>query len=237
MLGKIAVMIVGILMIACYFVPLQVAHFLLPIFMGGFIGGFTNSVAIKMLFEKKWYLPGSGIMLKEKDFIVEKFSTMAEKHILSQVALRAKFHEIITSAINDDVLRGRVKKHVNGLPLYYRLVDVLKENSGIAGTVANSTGIMTYEVMAHKVLDKVENAIDQVSSDNVPVEKVDEVIEQIVDVIDIKELARENLSKLTPEKMRDVVEKATREHLFWLEVFGVILGCLFSLILKLIGGI
>jgi hypothetical protein len=43
---------------------------IIQVLLGGFIGGITNKIAITMLFERKWYLPGSGVLLKEHQKIV-----------------------------------------------------------------------------------------------------------------------------------------------------------------------
>ena len=63
-IGTKAVLFIAILFFISYFFereyplikPLKV------ILLGGFIGGLTNTIAIKMLFRKYWYLPGLSLI-------------------------------------------------------------------------------------------------------------------------------------------------------------------------------
>jgi hypothetical protein len=48
------------------------------------------------------------------------------------------------------------------------------------------------------------------------------------DNLDIQSMVADKLATYAPSKVRDIIEENIRSHLLWLEVFGVLLGMLFS---------
>jgi uncharacterized membrane protein YheB (UPF0754 family) len=63
---------------------------LLQILLGGFIGGITNKIAITMLFEEKWYLPGSGVLIKKHKDIIRSLARTVETHLVNSEICRLK---------------------------------------------------------------------------------------------------------------------------------------------------
>jgi hypothetical protein len=44
----------------------------------------------------------------------------------------------------------------------------------------------------------------------------------------VRERIVRRLSGFSPERLTEILERNMREHLVWLEVFGVLLGCVFA---------
>ena len=57
------------------------------------IGGLCDYIALKMLFEKKWYLPNSGVLPRNRQRLVEAIGTTVEKEWLTPDTIHRKLTE------------------------------------------------------------------------------------------------------------------------------------------------
>jgi uncharacterized membrane-anchored protein YjiN (DUF445 family) len=73
------------------------------VLLGGFIGGITNKIAIRMLFEKDWYLPGSGVLLKKQREIIESLATTVEAHLINREMLQEELRKLLAPMKIDKV--------------------------------------------------------------------------------------------------------------------------------------
>ncbi len=94
---KLILIVLFILIVAAFVGGMKYPHLLIAgkILLGGFIGGLTNTIAIKMLFEKKVYLPGSGVLYKQRDEIIRSLAKTAEKHLLNTDLMKQRVSEEI----------------------------------------------------------------------------------------------------------------------------------------------
>jgi uncharacterized membrane protein YheB (UPF0754 family) len=143
---------------------------------------------------------------------------------------------------------------VNSEKAHGHVVERLEAMSGFWGKILNGTGIIHFDSVAHKILDKVD---EQVADFRVSEEMLEGVMERtgtledfvfqpknplvmkhyhsddslatmLLSRLNIKEIVIDKLSAYPAEQVRDIVQEGIREHLAWLEVFGVILGIAFS---------
>jgi uncharacterized membrane protein YheB (UPF0754 family) len=234
------------------------------VLLGGFIGGITNKIAITMLFEKKWYLPGSGVLLKKHREIVNSLATTVETHLVNSEMLQeemkkllkpvtaGKAEEIINNVI--DEFRGDVREYVKSQKVRDEIRDALRTKLGFLGTFLNVTRIKEYDEMADAVVQELHARIDRLriskrmvlktmqkigtledflfKPDNELVRRhyhTDRSVAQLFfDRLDIRSMVADKLSTYAPSRVRDIIEENIRSHLLWLEVFGVLLGMLFS---------
>jgi uncharacterized membrane protein YheB (UPF0754 family) len=133
-------------------------RYLAPVLLCGFIGGFTNTIAIRMLFEKYWFLPGSGVILKRRKQIINSLAQSVETYIINHEMIEKRLRDAITGvdvervqqALNAavDEFRQEALRYVNSEAIHDRIRNALKEQLGLLGTVIHWTGIKDLEVAA-----------------------------------------------------------------------------------------
>jgi uncharacterized membrane protein YheB (UPF0754 family) len=236
----------------------------IQVLLGGFIGGITNKIAITMLFEKKWFLPGSGVLLKKHKEIIRSLARTVETHLVNSEMLQAeikkmlkpvnseKAEEIINNVI--DEFRGDVREYLQSQEVHDEIRNALRTKLGFLGSFLNVTRIKEYDEMTDTIVAELHERIDRlrVSKQMIlrTMQKVgtledflfspnnelvlrhyhtDRSIAQLFfDNLDIKGMVADKLATYAPSKVRDIIEENIRSHLLWLEVFGVLLGMLFS---------
>ena len=111
----------------------EVGRFLLEILGGSFTGYFTNTLAIKMLFQK--YGPLGGVILKTKEKFIENISRLVEKDIINAHTLEKELHRPEMKAIftkmsnhfiNQSLYIKTRKLTVNEIPAFEQTVEQLK---------------------------------------------------------------------------------------------------------------
>jgi uncharacterized membrane protein YheB (UPF0754 family) len=143
----------------------------LQVLLGGFIGGITNKIAITMLFEKRWYLPGSGVLLKKHKDIVRSLARMVETHLVNSEMLQAetqkllkpvntdKAEEIINNVI--DEFRDDVREYLHSQKVHDEIRDALRTKLGFLGRFLNVTRIKEYDEMTDAIVAELHERIDR----------------------------------------------------------------------------
>ena len=236
----------------------------IQVLLGGFIGGITNKIAITMLFEKKWFLPGSGVLLKKHKDIIRSLARTVERHLVNSETLQAemkkllepvnadKAEEIINNII--DNFRDDVREYLQSQEVHDEIRDALKTKLGFLGKFLNVTRIKEYDEMTDAIVGELHERIDRLRVSKQLIQKTiqkvgtledflfrpnnelilrhyhtDRSIAQLFfDNLDIEGMVADKLATYAPSKVRDIIEENIRSHLLWLEVFGVLLGMLFS---------
>lgn len=234
------------------------------VFLGGFIGGFTNRVAIRMLFTRYRLLPGSGVLLKRRDEIIGSLADMVETHLMNPGMVEDKFREAIRRVRLDDIRNGAAAvvdefkavllEYVNSRAAHEKVAAMLREKLGAGGRLLDVTGIKDIDVMAHEILDVID---EQIGGFEVTEGICEAVMERagglegfffdrdnpllvknlgsreslaslVFSRLDVRAMVVDKLSRYPSEKVRDIIEDSVKEHLVWLELFGVVLGAAFS---------
>ena len=191
--NKIAKFLVGASFIVFIYGYQSGNDIITQIALGGFIGGFTNTIAIDMLFTKRWYLPGSGVLIKKHEDLIESLSNTIDSYIINR--------KNILEYINSKEFHNRIKQEL--------------EKTGVIGKLIDITGIADFGVVTNKIQDQLDDIVENAK---------------------IKEIIQDKLKQYNPEGIKDIVKKAIAKHLSWLEIFGVIIGAVFSGIFVTIGG-
>ena len=236
----------------------------IQVLLGGFIGGITNKIAITMLFEKKWFLPGSGVLLKKHKDIIRSLARTVERHLVNSETLQAemkkllepvnadKAEEIINNII--DNFRDDVREYLQSQEVHDEIRDALKTKLGFFGKFLNVTRIKEYDEMTDAIVGELHERIDRLRVSKQLIQKTIQkvgtledflfrpnnelilrhyhsdlsIAQLFFDNLDIKGMVADKLATYAPSKVRDIIEENIRSHLLWLEVFGVLLGMLFS---------
>jgi len=143
----------------------------IQVLLGGFIGGITNRIAITMLFEKKWFLPGSGVLLKKHKDIIRSLARTVETHLLSSEMLQAemkkllkpvnadKAEEIINNVI--DEFRDDVRRYLQSQAVHDEIRNALRTKLGFLGAFLNVTRIKEYDEMTDAIVGELRLRIDR----------------------------------------------------------------------------
>jgi uncharacterized membrane protein YheB (UPF0754 family) len=133
----------------------------IQILLGGFIGGITNKIAITMLFERKWFLPGSGVLLKKHKEIVRSLARTVSKHLVNSETLEAEMKKILTplntgkaeAVINSviDEFRDDVREYLRSQEVHDEIREALRTKLGFLGKFLNVTRIKEYDNMADAI--------------------------------------------------------------------------------------
>ncbi len=139
---------------------------IIQVLLGGFIGGITNRIAITMLFERRWYLPGSGVLLTEHRQIIQSLARTVESHLISSEMIQNELRKLLQPVrleqaekiLNDllDEFRGDAVEYLHSPKIRQDIADGLKEHLGFFGRFLNVTRIKEYEEMADAILAELE---------------------------------------------------------------------------------
>jgi len=243
------------------------------ILQAGFIGGFTDTVAIHMLFTRVWYLPGSGVLLSQRDAIIRSLADTMERHILNPTLIEERVR-----ALSRDLDRRRLLDGINAVvdevrPDLIAFVNAPEQRSGIAaavrqqggfwGDMADAIGVVTYDRIADRLCAGLTAQVLRFRVDDAMLDKatayvgsIDEfllkpdnplvarhygsgqsIVQLLFERLDAKQLVIDKLSDYDATQIRDIVSDNIREHMAWLEVFGVLLGMLVAALILILGAV
>jgi len=144
---------------------------IIQVLLGGFIGGITNKIAITMLFEKKWFLPGSGVLLKKHKDIIRSLARTVETHLVNSEMLQAEMKKLLKPVnsekaehiINNviDEFRDDVHAYLGSEKVHDEIRDALRTKLGFLGRFLNVTRIKEYDEMAEVIVRELHERIDR----------------------------------------------------------------------------
>ena len=194
-------------------------------------GAVTNWLAIYMLFERVPGLYGSGVI----PLHFEAFKTNIHELIMHQFFNRENVEQFFADSESSKLIPDfeKVFKKVNLNPAFDSLLEVI-EGSSFGPMLSMVGGVQALEPLREPFTEKLQLAVHKISETDAFKEAMREQLEDIsvsddilakVDVIVSRRLA-----ELTPEMVKDIIERMIQEHLGWLVVWGGVFGGLIGLV-------
>lgn len=187
-------------------------------------GAVTNSLAIHMLFEKIPLIYGSGVILNR----FADFKAAIKDLIISEFFSKAHIEKFFVG--NDlNLSADKINQKIDFDKIFNELVDAII-NSPLGGMLAMVGGKEALAPLKEPVTEKLKNIIAELVAEHSSGEGdlIASLHEKISVIID------KRLADLTPQMVKEIIQKMIREHLGWLVVWGGICGGLIGLIYSLI---
>ncbi|KAJ6236010.1 hypothetical protein M0813_28286 [Anaeramoeba flamelloides] len=210
----------------------RVGDYFLAIGIFGFAGGFTNWIAVKMLFDKIPFIYGSGVILRKyvelrriiKSAVLMNFFDKVHlsgylenkvSKLLKKLKVDTELKEILESPIVDKLIDQKIEQLETKTEF-----EMLKMMGIETGNLKSIIVVFILEFASN--LGPIFKSLTQTNTFNV---------EKIRNEIDT--LMEDRLKDLTPQIMRKLMIDMLRSHLnwliFWGNVFGAVIGLLFHL--------
>lgn len=220
---------IGII-IASFFTPLYPEN-IKAVGVFALSGAVTNWIAIHMLFEKVPFLYGSGVIPAHfeefkrgiQDLIMQQFFTQENIERFLQ-----REEDSAQQLFNVDPLLDRLDYD----QLFQGLVDAIAESS-IGSMLAMVGGVAALEPLKEPVCKKIRLTLAEMTESKAFIEAIHEGInaQQISgDLInDIEAIVKKRLNELTPDMVKEIIQRMIKEHLGWLVVWGGVFGGMIGL--------
>lgn len=220
---------------ASFFVP-QYNENIKAIGVFALSGAITNWIAIHMLFEKVPLLYGSGVIPAHfeefkrgiKELIMRQFFTQENiERFLQQEESAAQ------KLFNVDPLLDRLDYD----KLFQSLVEAISESS-FGSMLAMVGGTDALEPLKEPFSKKIRATLTEMTESEAFVEAIHKGInaQQISgDLINnIESIVEKRLNELTPDMVKQIIQRMIKSHLGWLVVWGGVFGGLIGLIFSLL---
>lgn len=188
-------------------------------------GALTNWIAIYMLFEKIPFLYGSGIIPNK----FESFKQAIKKMIMEQFFSAENLEKFFNENEIKKYARETITKKIDYNKIFDSFVALLLESK--YGSVINMfMSDNTLEKLRESFISKIDDSLKQIIADiDLDSTKLSiQATTKIEKVIDIR------LNELTPDMVKELIQKIIREHLGWLVVWGGIFGGIIGLVASFI---
>lgn len=200
--------------------------FILLIGVFALSGSITNLLAIHMLFDKVPFLYGSGVILDRFEDIKLGIKNLILQELFS-VEQIDKFILDNKENASEDII-----EKIDFDKVFLGLVESI-ESSQLGGMLAMIGGRKALDPLKDPFTKKLKNIIEDFIRDNVGSDKnnnstnvLQHKIENILDA---------RLADLSPNEIKDIIQRMIREHLGWLVVWGGFFGGLLGLLMSPIG--
>jgi len=199
-------------------------------------GGVTNWLAVHMLFERVPGLYGSGVIqLRFNDFKLAIRNLIMDQ-FFHHADLQVHFHKVVEDS---DGLREGLRKTIDEIDLeaaFEKLLDVIMSSS-FAGMLGMIGGRDALSNLQNPFVEKMRQFFkDQLAEGDLE-QRIRELLLDALDDESIKArltaLIDDRLDEMTPQLVKEIVQRMIREHLGWLVVWGAVFGGTIGLLVTL----
>lgn len=188
-------------------------------------GAITNWLAIHMLFERVPFLYGSGVIpARFEDFKIAIRSLMMEQFFTEE-----NIDRFLAGSDNpaSNIDLAPVINKVDLSPAFDNLVSVV-EQSSFGGMLAMVGGTEALQPMREPFIEKMRASVIEISQSDEFNNILRTELEQPKIMAGMREkvsdIIEKRLNELTPQLVKEIVQRMIHEHLGWLVVWGGVFG-------------
>ena len=188
-------------------------------------GALTNWLAVYMLFERVPGIYGSGVI----PLHFEDFKTGIHQLIMGQFFDRNNLEKFFKGADGSKYLPDfkKIFKEINLNPAFDSFLEVI-QNSSFGPLLSMAGGTQALEPLRDPFKDKLHLVVQKIAVSEpfqqAMRDKQDELSASQNLQQKINELVTLRLDELTPEMVKEIIERMIQKHLGWLVVWGGIFG-------------
>ena len=194
-------------------------------------GAITNWLAIYMLFERVPGLYGSGVIPMH----FEDFKSGINELIMHQFFNRENIETFFANSDGSKIIPDfeAVFKKANLNPAFDSLMEVI-ENSSFSPMLSILGGVKALEPLREPFVRKLKVAVEKISKTEPFQQAMQEQLADLSASEDILQkvegIVSKRLDELTPNIVKEIIERMIQEHLGWLVVWGGVFGGFIGLI-------
>ena len=188
-------------------------------------GSVTNWIAVHMLFEKIPFLYGSGVILER----FEDIKLGIKNLILKELFTETQINNFLLDNKNNS--SETIIEKIDFDKVFIGLVEAI-EGSQLGGMLAMVGGRKALDPLKEPFTQKLKIIIDDFLTENSSSDNgsnATSLLSKIENILDAR------LADLSPEDIKNIVQRMIKEHLGWLVVWGGFFGGLLGLILSPVG--
>ena len=189
-------------------------------------GSITNWIAVHMLFEKIPFLYGSGVILDR----FEDIKLGIKNLILQELFTETQINNFLLDS-NEGVSEKIIEK-IDFDKVFIGLVEAI-EGSQLGGMLAMVGGRKALDPLKEPFTKKLKVIIEDFITDNISndpnADTTASLLSKIENILDAR------LADLSPEDIKNIIQRMIKEHLGWLVVWGGFFGGFLGLLLSPIG--
>lgn len=195
-------------------------------------GAVTNWLAVHMLFERVPFLYGSGVIVNRFEEFKAAILALIMKEFFTKENLTRFFEDELNSKDSKFDFESLLQK-TDFSPAFESLKEAVMQSS-FGGMLGMFGGEQALEPLKEPFTDKLQKAMIDITSSDSFKETLhknlgnSDVTEEIYEKVEAIVIAR--LNELTPNMVKEIVQKMIKEHLGWLVVWGGVFGGVIGLI-------
>ncbi len=225
-------MVAVVILVASYYCPYY-SEQLFSIGLFALAGAVTNWLAVYMLFEKVPLLYGSGVIPSR----FEEFKSAIKNLVMEQFFSKENVEQFFNAEKSGEINFDSVIEAIDFNKLFNKMVDAIMESS-FGNMLGMFGGRDALDPLKEPVTEKLKAAFHDISRSEAVVAALKKKFSQGIasgDVVgQIESIVDKRLNELTPQHVKEIVQKMIREHLGWLVVWGGVFGGLIGLAVNLI---
>jgi len=191
-------------------------------------GAITNQLAIYMLFEKVPFLYGSGVI----PLRFEAFKSSIKNLMMHEFFTVEQLENFFKSEEKKINLEPIIQK-TNFTPAFDALSQTVME-SPLGNMLGMFGGVSALEGLKEPFILKMKNSVASIVNSNEFTQTLQEQLQNSSLHLDmltsIENVIDKRLEILTPQMVKEIVQKLIKEHLDWLVVWGGVFGGLIGLV-------
>ncbi len=175
-------------------------------------GALTNWLAVHMLFEKVPFLYGSGVIPNR----FEDFKSGIKNLIINEFFNKEHIEQFFKK--NNSLSASSINSKIDFDKVFVGLVDAIIE-SPMGGMIGMLGGRESLDPLKEPITNKLKNIIAELAQNK---NKDGDISKGLID--QIEKIIDNRLLDLTPQMVKNIIQKMIRRHLGWLVVWGGVFG-------------